>query len=249
MNARLTTLLTTITLSALALSSAEEIHFQKGASSATVKGTLHIKGRVESEYVSYQVRASEGQTMKIRFKGIEQRASYLVFCPSGGGTEAGAAEWTFTLPESGTYKIDIHGEGTAPTIPYEVEVTVTGKPRPMKVVGVTGTYTRDSSDNESNFEIIETPGGRLRFHLDAYWSPPSAPEADRAPNIGTLTGTATLNNGKAVYDQDGCKLTLAFQDGDLAVKQDGDCPFGMGVDATGTYSRTSVCAGPGRWRD
>ncbi len=188
--------------------------------------------------------------MTLRFKGAELGASYNVFCPNGGGVEAEPPEATVPLPESGEYHIQLHAHTEkAAEVPYEMEVAVTGKPHPVKVRGVTGTYQR-SGEQDATLEVVEMPGGQLRFHFDATWNPVGVSPDAGAANIGLLAGTATLRKGKAVYREDGYTMTMTFdKDGSLHIEETGSGVFGMNVTANGDYSRSSLCAGPARWKD
>ncbi|HEX3553932.1 MAG TPA: hypothetical protein VIA62_11965 [Thermoanaerobaculia bacterium] len=189
--------------------------------------------------------------MRILFKGAEAGASYNVFCPRGGGVEAEPPAASFLLPESGEYRIQLHAH-TAKDEPvsYEMEVAVTGKPHPVKVLGVTGTYDR-SAGQQATLEVVEMPGGKLRFHVDAIWNPPGVSPDAGAAHVGTLGGTAALRSGKAVYREEGYTMTMTFsKDGSLHVEEDGQAAgFGAAVTARGDYSRSSLCAGPARWKD
>ena len=237
--------------SALAAAGSEEIRFEKGKSSAVLRGTIHLKGGWDTDAPTYELRASEGQTLTVRFKG-DPGASYSVFCPASAGTESGAAEWSFVLPESGLFSIHLHGQGereTEKALAYELEVAVTGKPHKVAVPGVTGSYDRGGGQN-GTLEVMEMPGGTLRFHWDGTWNPPGASPDEGRANIGTLAGTATIRKGKAVYREKGYSMTLVFaKDGSLVIQEDGSPPFGMNVTARGEYVKTSRCAGPGRWKD
>lgn len=240
-----------VLLALAAAAGAEEIHFEKGESSAVLRGSIHLKGGWDTGTPRYELRAAEGQTLAVRFKG-DPGASYSVFCPAEAGTESGAAEWSYVLPEPGLYTIHLHGQGERETekdLAYELEVAVTGRPHKVAVPGVTGTYDRDGGQ-DGTLEVIETPGGKLRFHWDGTWNPPGASPDEGRANIGTLGGTATIRKGKAVYREKGYTMTVVFaKDGSLVIREDGSPPFGMNVNARGEYTRISRCAGPGRWKD
>ncbi|HET7041053.1 MAG TPA: hypothetical protein VFI13_03505 [Gemmatimonadales bacterium] len=237
----------------LALASAagaEEVHFEKGKSSAVLRGSIHLKGGWDTGAPTYELRAAEGQTLTVRFKG-DPGASYSVFCPANAGTESGDAEWSYVLPEPGLYSIRLRGEGDRETeqdLAYELEVAVTGRPHKVAVTGVTGTYDR-GGEQDGTLEVVEMPGGKLRFHWDGTWNPPGASPDEGRANIGTLAGTAAIRKGKAVYREKGYAMTMVFaKDGSLVIREDGSPPFGMNVTAGGEYVRTSRCAGPGRWK-
>lgn len=241
--------------SAFAEAGSEEIHFEKGKSSAVLRGTVHLKGGWDTSAPRYQLRVGEGQTLTVHFKG-DPGASYAVTCPGGGGTESGASDWSLILPESGLLTLDLHGRGDRAAgekdLGYELEVAVTGKRHKVPIAGVTGTYSRTGSQ-DGTLEVVEMPGGKLRFHWDGTWNPPGASPDEGRANIGLLAGIATLRKGKAVYDQDGCRLTMTFSKGDVEVDEKeakfGSCGFGMNVRAGGSYNQVSRCAGPERWKD
>lgn len=96
--------------SALAASPIETrtVHFAKGASSATFKGTL--KGE---RTVDYTLRARAGQTMSVTLK-TSSNANYFNVLPPGSKDVAifvgstGGNEWSGALPSDGEYTIRIY---------------------------------------------------------------------------------------------------------------------------------------------
>lgn len=226
-----------ILLALPAYSDSQRIQFEKGRSSAVLKGTA--PGLTENypgprEYV---LKASAGQVMTVRFAG--DGASYSVSCPGEGRTDAGAAEWSMTLAEAGDYTIRVDGTGEKEA-PFSLEVGVTGKPKPVEVRGVTGTYRRE---DDSSLEVVELPGGKVKFALEAFWKGPQWEEY--GPNLGSANGEAPLVKGVAVYREEECRLTMRFSSGKVEIEQAGNCGFGHNVTADGSYRRTSVCAAPG----
>lgn len=219
-----------------AYSDPQRIQFEKGRSSAVLKGTA--PGLTESyqgprEYV---LKASAGQVMTVKFKG--EGASYSVSCPGEGGTDAGAAEWSMTLPEAGDYTIRVDGTGEKEA-PFSLEVGVTGKPKAVEVRGVTGTYLRE---DDSSLEVVELPGGKVKLALHALWK--GARWEEFGPNVGNAYGEVPLVKGVAVYKEDECRLTMRFSSGKVEIEQAGSCGFGHNVTADGSYRRTSLCAAP-----
>jgi hypothetical protein len=109
------------------------VQFAKGASSATVKGT--IKG---DKTIDYALRAKAGQTMTVTFKG-SNGANYFNVLPPGSTGEAifiGATEgneYKGELPADGEYRIRVflmrsaarRGESSN----YTMTVGVTGAPK------------------------------------------------------------------------------------------------------------------------
>jgi hypothetical protein len=220
------------------------IRFEKGKTSAVVRGTLTLHDGW-TEPVTYSLRAAAGQVMKVRFVSEDEKAWYSVACPGNGGTNSRKTPlWTYTLPESGEYRIAVGSEGDAKSIPYTLEVEVAGKPHPVKVRGVTGTYQRE---DDSFVEAVELPDGQVRFYLQAYWKGPNWKEY--GPNLGEVSGTVPLKNGKAVYRDEDCTLDLAFDKTTLRITEKGDCGFGHSVTAEGTYRKTSACAAPERFEE
>jgi len=84
------------------------IQFAKGASSATVKGT--IKG---DQTVDYTVRARAGQTMSVKLD-TRNTANYFNVLPPGSNDVAifvgssGGNEWSGALPADGEYKLRVY---------------------------------------------------------------------------------------------------------------------------------------------
>lgn len=229
-----------ILLALPAWSDPQRVQFEKGRSSAVLKGTAPALTEDYQGPREYVLKASAGQVMTVKLTGAE--ASYTVSCPGEGGTDAGAAEWSMTLPESGDYTIRVNGTGEKDS-PFSLEVGVTGKPKAVEVRGVTGTYVRD---DDSSIEVVELPNGRVRFALLAYWKGPRWEEY--GPNLGMASGEVPLVKGVAVYEEkeEECRLTMRFSSGKVEIEQEGSCLFGHNVRADGSYRRTSVCAAPER---
>ena len=84
------------------------VHFAKGASSATLKGSFS-----GYDSVHYTVAARAGQTMTVATTG-SANASFNVFAPGDVPGQAaalgsnGPKGWTGTLPASGTYTVQVY---------------------------------------------------------------------------------------------------------------------------------------------
>lgn len=102
-------------------------------------------------------------------------------------------------------------------------------------INFTGTYESQSRDN--TFYILHFPDGAIRFHFSGMWINPKT----QMPNIGEITGLIYLKGDTAIFNsvQSDCRLTLAFFRDRLVVKQQGDCGFGLNVNAADTYTRNS----------
>jgi hypothetical protein len=106
------------------------LQFAKGASSATVKGS--VKG---STTIDYKLRAQAGQTMNVALK-TSNAANYFNVLPPGskdvaifiGSTEGN--EWTGALPADGEYTIRVYLMRSAArrneTANYTLTVGITG---------------------------------------------------------------------------------------------------------------------------
>jgi hypothetical protein len=225
----------------------QRVQFEKGKSSATMKRTLKIEGD-DVEMHEYKLRAAAGQTLTVRFEAADPAASYSVTCPGNGLTDAQGKSWSLTLPESGDYTISVNGYGAKASFPYTLEVGIEGKPHPVQTPGLTGTWAL-AADPDSTIEIRESPPGKLRFAVHALWK--GANWKEYGPNIGEISGTADLHDGKAVFKdaEAECNLKMTFSGSKLEVVQDGSCGFGHNVFANGTYKRTSLCAAPERAED
>lgn len=82
----------------------QRVRFAKGASAATVSGT--IKGY---KYVDYIIGAREGQTLSVTLTG-DSKAEFAIMMPDGGnlGMDAtGVDDWSGELPASGDYAIRV----------------------------------------------------------------------------------------------------------------------------------------------
>jgi hypothetical protein len=117
----------------------KQVHFAKGTSSATLKGS--IKGYT---IVDYKLGAKAGQTMKVRLK-TSNSASYFNVLPPGSkdaaifvGSTSGD-EWTGSLPSDGKYTVRVYLMRSAArrneTADYTLTVGITGKGTPVSALG------------------------------------------------------------------------------------------------------------------
>ncbi len=113
----------------------ERVTFAKGASSATIKGTL--KGGAD---VDYLVRAAAGQTLEVKLQGTNSQ-NYFNVLPPGSANVAmyasnttGERSWSGVLPADGDYAIRVYLMRPAArrneSSKYTLTVAVTGKPLP-----------------------------------------------------------------------------------------------------------------------
>ena len=108
-------------------------------------------------------------------------------------------------------------------------------PRPA-IKNVTGHYRLTKQEFRNRLEVKQLAGAKIKFHLLALWVSYNNPE-----NIhnGELQGIGALENGIALYDQDGCKLKFEFFSHEIRITQldDAGCGFGANVTAAGTYRK------------
>lgn len=107
-----------------------QITFAKGASSATIKGTV-----TGDQTIDYKLRARAGQTMKVSLK-TGNSANYFNVLPPGSNDVAifvgstGGNEWSGTLEADGEYKVRVYLMRSAARRNEKASYTLT--------VGITG---------------------------------------------------------------------------------------------------------------
>jgi hypothetical protein len=109
--------------------------------------------------------------------------------------------------------------------------------RPAGAINVTGHYRLRNAETPNSLEVLQLPGGKIKFHILALWV--SAHNRDNVHN-GELQGIVALRGDTAVYQGESCKVTIKFVAGKAIVTQAddvGDCYFGANVSATGTYRK------------
>jgi hypothetical protein len=81
--------------------------------------------------------------------------------------------------------------------------------------------------------VRQLAGGQIKFYLLALWVSFNNP--DNIHN-GELQGITKLENGVAIYDQDGCKIKFEFFSSRTRITQleEAGCGFGANVTADGT---------------
>ncbi|MEP6743111.1 MAG: hypothetical protein ABJB61_11480 [bacterium] len=101
---------------------------------------------------------------------------------------------------------------------------------------VTGHYRLTKQEFRNCLDVQQLTGGKIEFDLLALWVSYNNPH-----NIhnGELHGTALLDDGVAIYDQDECKIKIEFFLDRVRVTQieDSGCGFGANVTAAGTYRK------------
>jgi len=109
----------------------EPVHFDKGATSVTIKGRI-----TGYETVDYVVRAKAGQTLAVTFKSSNRMAYFNVLPPGSetalfvGSMDATGEHYEGTLPADGDYAIRVYQMRAAArrkeSATYTLDVSVTG---------------------------------------------------------------------------------------------------------------------------
>jgi hypothetical protein len=113
----------------------ERVTFAKGASSATIKGSLNGGADVD-----YLVRAAAGQTLEVKLRGTNAQNDFNVLPPGSANVAmyvssmTGERSWSGMLPADGDYAIRVYLNRPAArrseSSKYTMTVAVTGKPLP-----------------------------------------------------------------------------------------------------------------------
>jgi hypothetical protein len=109
--------------------------------------------------------------------------------------------------------------------------------RVARAINVTGHYRLRNAETPNSLEVLQLPGGKIKFHIVALWV--SVHNRENVHN-GELQGIAALHGDTAVYQGESCKVTIKFAAGKAIVTQAddvGDCYFGANVSATGSYRK------------
>ena len=101
----------------------KKIQFQRGSSSATVKGSV-----VRGDSDRYYVGAKKGQTMSVKITSEEDNAVFQVYLPGeeealpGSGDSDDAQDWSGELPTDAEYTIVVGG--TRGNATYSLKVSI-----------------------------------------------------------------------------------------------------------------------------
>ena len=161
----------------------ERIRFERGASSATVEGTI-----TGYQTVDYVLGARGGQTMDVSFE-TDHLASYFNVLPPDSETalfvgSTGGTTWSGLLPDDGDYRIRVYLMRSAArrdeSAVYTLSVSITGDPptgAPAADAKVPGTpyHARGSvpcsigpdekGSSECAFGVIRGEPGTAELHL------------------------------------------------------------------------------------
>lgn len=111
--------LTTLMLaSAFAQDGARRINFQRGRSSAIVKGVVH-----SDDTISYLIGARSEQTMDI---DISKGAAFRLFTPGGEALQGGkgVSGATEVLEVTGDYRIEVENRSRKRSVPFTLKIVI-----------------------------------------------------------------------------------------------------------------------------
>lgn len=111
-------LTTFMLVSAFPQDGARRISFQRGRSSAIVRGVIY-----SDDTLSYLVGARSAQTMDI---DISKGAAFRLFTPSGEPLQGGkgVSGATEVLEESGDYRIEVESRSSRKSVPFTLKVVI-----------------------------------------------------------------------------------------------------------------------------
>jgi len=101
----------------------KKIQFQRGSSSATLKGAV-IRGEADRYYLA----AKKGQTMSVKITAVEDNAVFQVYLPGeeeslpGASDSDDATNWSGELPQDAEYVIVVGG--TRGNASYTLKVSI-----------------------------------------------------------------------------------------------------------------------------
>jgi hypothetical protein len=149
--------------------------------------------------------------------------------PVGGASteKAGTVQTEAELPASGKSAISAPISGT-----YEMKGST---------VNIADNGQKQEQPRTGLLRVVQQPGGKFNFALNADLV---IDETSGNVHTGELTGEAEVRNGEAVfaYDRgtyDKCRILMKFAPDKIQLEQTQECGFGTGVDASGTYTKSS----------
>jgi hypothetical protein len=132
-----------------------------------------------------------------------------------------------------------------PAAHHNLEDIGMARGRPSWPKGFQGTYVRYAGKGQwDSLCVSEQQKRSISFQLLAYRMG-SAWEKYGPASYGDLGGPATLKLAdEATYSGDkdfpGCRVEMKFNPDSVGLKQDGECGFGYGVQASGVYERINA---------
>lgn len=123
----LSALLMVTTVTVKADQKSERIKFERGRTSAVVKGT--VTNSEQENVHEYKLRVGKNQTIIVHLASTEKAANFMLAMPEGSMASDGKGkselrDWEGLIPASGDVVISIYHKGKARSMPYTLEVTV-----------------------------------------------------------------------------------------------------------------------------
>lgn len=123
----LSALLMVTTVTVKADQKSERIKFERGRTSAVVKGT--VTNSEQENVHEYKLRVGKNQTIIVHLASTEKAANFMLAMPEGSiaSDDRGKHElkdWEGLIPASGDVVITIYHKGKARSMPYTLEITV-----------------------------------------------------------------------------------------------------------------------------
>lgn len=117
-----------VCLTTIGLAKSSRVHFEKGKSSAILKGVT-TGGPSESggmDPVGYTLGASKGQTMTLHLTSSKKNAVFGLYAPGYDLVEGAQSvtDWTGKLPKTGDYEIIVFPQDEATNTNFTLEVTI-----------------------------------------------------------------------------------------------------------------------------
>ncbi|MEK6283028.1 MAG: hypothetical protein AABN95_21935 [Acidobacteriota bacterium] len=111
-------LMTLMLANAFAQDSARRINFQRGRSSAVVKGVVR-----SDDTITYLIGARSAQTMDV---DISKGAAFRLFTPAGEPLQGGkgVSGATEVLEETGDYRIEVESRSRKRSVPFTIKVAI-----------------------------------------------------------------------------------------------------------------------------
>jgi hypothetical protein len=123
----LSALLMVTTVTVKADQKSERIKFERGRTSAVVKGT--VTNSEQENVHEYKLRVGKNQTIIVHLASTEKAATFMLAMPEGSTASDGRGknelkDWEGLIPASGDVVVTIYHKGKARSMPYTLEVTV-----------------------------------------------------------------------------------------------------------------------------
>jgi len=211
----------------------EMVHFDKGATSATIKGRI-----TGYETVDYVVRAKAGQTLAVTFKSSNRMAYFNVLPPGSetalfvGSMDATGEHYEGILPTDGDYAIRVYQMRAAArrkeSATYTLDVSVTGAPASASPAPASAAKAA-SAPHAPFDQTLELLG--ISFHV-------TSPNSAAGNSLKIVPSGLAIDNTPISRDIDGVVTSAEVGD----INADGSPEIYVYVTAPGSDARASLVA-------